>query len=334
MNPRGKPRSRPGGGNKGKKTATPSKSSGSSRQQARSRDPEAGPRVESPASSRRIKPGPGIRLQKHLSDLGVGSRRTVEQWITEGRIRVDGQLAELGQRVTDGSRISLNGRPVNRRRLQTRDTRVIAYNKTEGEICSRDDPGNRPTVFRYLPKLKGARWVAVGRLDINTRGLLLFTNNGDLANSLMHPSAALEREYLCRVFGNVDDAALSKLCDGVLLDGEQIGFKQVQRQRGEGRNTWYRVVVTEGRYREVRRLWESVGCQVSRLVRVRYGPVKLPRGLRPGESKELTPGDVNALVRSVEPGRQDEAVSARKSARPGRQGNVKSARGRQRTHRR
>lgn len=271
---------------------------------------------------RRSAPTGGVRLQKYLSDLGVGSRRNVEQWITEGRIRVDGQLAELGQRVTDGSRISLNGRSLGRRRVTTRDTRVIAYNKPEGEICSRDDPENRPTVFRHLPKLRGARWVAVGRLDINTRGLLLFTNNGDLANDLMHPKTALEREYLCRVFGDVDDAALVTLRTGVRLGDEDIAFRQVQRQRGEGRNTWYRVVVTEGRYREVRRLWESVGCRVSRLVRVRYGSVKLPRGLRPGDWKELKPADVAVLTRAVEPGRSAKPGAP---ARPGRGGGDRGA---------
>jgi 23S rRNA pseudouridine2605 synthase len=183
-----------------------------------------------------------------------------------------------------------------RGRLDPRQTRVIVYNKPEGEICSRDDPGDRPTVFRHLPKLKGSRWVVVGRLDLNTRGLLLFTNNGDLANQLMHPEFGLEREYLCRVFGNVDETSIQRLIEGVVLDGETAKFLSVKRQRGEGRNTWYKVVVTEGRYREVRRMWETVGCRVSRLVRVRYGSVILPRNLRPGETMELKASELSKLL--------------------------------------
>ncbi len=242
----------------------------------------------------------GIRLQKYLSDLGLGSRRQVESWIEEGRIRVDGRAAELGQKVSDRSRILLDGKPVSRRPPAARDIRVIAYNKPEGEICSRDDPAGRPTVFRNLPRLRKARWVAVGRLDINTRGLLLFTTDGDLANRLMHPDTGLEREYLCRVFGDVGDAAIDTLRRGVELDGERIGFHSIARQRGEGRNTWFRVVVTEGRYREVRRLWESVGCRVSRLVRVRYGPVRLPRGVPTGGWAELGAAEVGGIVRTAQ----------------------------------
>jgi len=236
----------------------------------------------------------GIRLQKYLADKGLGSRRKIETWITEGRIRIDGRAAQLGDRVTEQSRISVNGRPL-QRRVDARQTRVIMYNKPEGEICSRDDPGDRPTVFRRLPKLKGSRWVVVGRLDLNTRGLLLFTNNGDLANQLMHPEFGLEREYLCRVFGNVDDAAIRQLTEGIVLDGETAKFLSVKRQRGEGRNTWYNVVVAEGRYREVRRMWESVGCRVSRLVRVRYGSVVLPKTLRQGGIMQLKPTAVSKL---------------------------------------
>ena len=240
-----------------------------------------------------------VRLQKHLANLGLGSRRRVESWIAEGRIRVDGRVAELGQKVRERSRIELDGRLVPRRPLASGGVRVIAYNKPEGEICSRDDPTNRPTVFRRLPRIQKARWVAVGRLDLNTRGLLLFTSDGDLANRLMHPGTALEREYLCRVFGDVDDAAMASLRSGVEVDGERVGFRRIAMQRGAGRNTWFRVVVTEGRHREVRRLWEAVGCQVSRLVRVRYGPVKLPRGLPPGGWVELSAAAVGGIVRAA-----------------------------------
>ncbi len=263
---------------------------------------------------------PGVRLQKYLSDLGLGSRRGIEQWIAEGRVRVNGRPAELGQRVVDGARITVDGRPVQRRQGSVRNTRVLVYNKPEGEICTRDDPADRPTVFRHLPRLKGARWVAVGRLDINTRGLLLFTSNGDLANRLMLPETGLEREYLCRVFGDVSPAAIETLLAGVDLGGETVAFREIQRQRGEGRNTWYRVVVTEGRYREVRRLWEAVDCRVSRLVRVRYGPVKLARSLRQGEWTELSAMDVSALCAAAGLDAGDAGGGrARKGTKPRRQ---------------
>ena len=222
---------------------------------------------------------PGIRLQKFLADKGYGSRREIEGWISEGKISIDGKVAQLGDRVSEKNRISVEGRVI-RKRIEPMKARVLVYNKPEGEICSRDDPGKRPTVFKHLPRLRGSRWVIVGRLDINTRGVLLFTNNGDLANQLMHPTYGLEREYLCRVFGKVEESAIAKLQEGITLDGETIRFLQVKRQRGEGSNTWYNVVVGEGKYREVRRMWEAVGCRVSRLVRVRYGNVVLPRNLR------------------------------------------------------
>lgn len=244
---------------------------------------------------------PGIRLQKFLADRGVGSRRKIESWITDGRIRVDGKLAQLGDRVDERSKIKIDGRLVRAGNAQ-RDSRVILYNKPEGEICSRSDPAGRPTVFRNLPKLKGERWVAVGRLDINTRGLLLFTNNGELANRLMHPGSDIEREYMCRIFGRVDTSTLERLQEGVRIDGAEFRFKKVERQRGEGSNTWYSVVVTEGKYREVRRLWEAVGCRVSRLVRIRYGSVTLPKNLRQGAWAELKPRAIDRLFQGQEPG--------------------------------
>ena len=269
------------------------------RRKSRRTPVNATPAAPEAGSGRGAEGTSGIRLQKYLSDLGLGSRRQVESWIGEGRIRVDGRAAELGQKVGGRSRILLDGKPVRSRSPVAGGARVIAYNKPEGEICSRDDPAGRPTVFRNLPRIRKARWVAVGRLDINTRGLLLFTTDGDLANRLMHPDTGLEREYLCRVFGDVDDAALGALRRGVDLDGERIAFRGITRQRGEGRNTWFRVVVAEGRYREVRRLWEAVGCRVSRLVRVRYGPVKLPRGLPPGGWAELGAGELNGIFRAA-----------------------------------
>ena len=264
--------------------------------------------------------GSGTRLQKYLSDLGMGSRRGIEEWIAKGRVRVDGQQASLGQRVTDASRITVDGHPVRRPLQSASEIRVIAYNKPEGEICSRDDPGNRTTVFERLPRIRGARWVAVGRLDINTRGLMLFTTSGDLANRLMQPATGLEREYLCRVFGEVSESALETLSRGVSLDGELIAFKRIQRQRGEGRNTWYRVVVTEGRYREVRRLWESVQCRVSRLVRVRYGPILLARNLKPGEWVSLSPAEISTLfgLAGLDGGKPGRRMTGTKGGGPGK----------------
>ena len=241
---------------------------------------------------------PGIRLQKFLADRGLGSRRKIERWITDGRISVDGRRAQLGDRVNERSKIKIDGRHIRGDISQT-SSRVLLYNKPEGEICSRSDPEKRPTVFRNLPKQRGARWVAVGRLDINTRGLLLFTNNGDLANRLMHPGSELEREYLCRIFGKVDENAIERLKSGIQIDGTWIKFKRIKRQRGEGSNTWYNVVVTEGKYREVRRLWEAVDCRVSRLVRIRYGNVTMPKNLKQGEWTELKP---SAITRLLEPG--------------------------------
>ncbi len=237
-----------------------------------------------------------IRLQKYLADLGLGSRRRIESWIVAGRISVDGKVAELGQKVTRCSSILLDGKSIGGRPSHMRAFRIIAYNKPEGEICSREDPANRPTVFQRLPRLHHARWVAVGRLDLNTRGLLLFTDHGELANRLMHPEAGLEREYLCRVFGKVDENTLDTLRQGVWLDRHCVRFHRVSRHRGDGSNTWFRVVVMEGRYREVRRLWEAVGCRVSRLIRVRYGPVHLKRGLPPGRWTELSRAEVNEMV--------------------------------------
>jgi len=257
----------------------------------------------------------GIRLQKFLADRGISSRRKIEVWIEQGKIRVDGRVAQPGDRVTRHSRISIDGKPL-RGNTGPRVTRILVYNKPEGEISTRDDPGKRDTVFRRLPRLRVARWVVVGRLDINTRGLLLFTNNGDVANRLMHPEFGLEREYLCRVFGNVSDNDLERLRGGVMLDDQMVNFKEVRRQRGEGRNTWFSVVVTEGKYREVRRLWQSVGCQLSRLVRVRYGNIVLPKGLRQGEWAELKSIQISRLLKQENhPDREAQAADLSDIAR-------------------
>ena len=241
------------------------------------------------------------RLQKYLAGIGIGSRRKIEELIRQGKITVDGKIAQIGDKVIVGSRINVDGRPVRIDKtedIKFRKQRVILYNKPEGEICTRSDPKGRPTVFRNLPHLKGERWVAVGRLDINTRGLLLFTNDGNLANHLMHPSLEIERDYLCRVFGEVDKEAIKKLTDGIEIDGKKVRFHKVRRSQGEGKNIWFQVTVMEGRYREVRRLWESVGCQLSRLNRISYGKVTLPRGIKLGGWVELEPAMIERLAQN------------------------------------
>ncbi len=260
------------------------------------------------------------RLQKHLADLGVESRRTIERWIEQGKIKVNGKVAKLGDKVNAHSRITVDGNLL-RPNPAPRRQRVILYNKPEGEISTRKDPDNRPTVYQKLPKLMGERWVSVGRLDINTSGLLLFTNDGELANCLMHPRFGLEREYLCRVYGRVDGSAIQRLQDGIMLDRTRVKFQRVQRQvskdnnqrdrQGDGkrgdksdgnaRNNWYSVVVSEGKYREVRRMWEAVGCRLSRLLRVRYGDVILPKTLKTGQWMELKPAAVSGLMQSGQP---------------------------------
>ena len=242
----------------------------------------------------------GERLHKHLADLGVESRRAIERWIEQGKIKVDGRVAQLGDKFQPGSRITVDGRPLKATPASGRH-RVILYHKPEGEISTRKDPEQRPTVYQNLPKLKGERWVAVGRLDINTCGLILFTNDGELANRLMHPRFGMEREYLCRVYGRVNVDALQRLEKGIILDRKRVRFQRVRRHEhgkseNQSRNRWYSVVVGEGKYREVRRMWAAVGCQLSRLMRVRYGDVVLPKTLKPGQWVELKPTEVAGLL--------------------------------------
>lgn len=249
---------------------------------------------------------PPERVQKHLARLGVASRRAVETLIAEGRVQIDGRAAALGDKVAADARITVDGRPVAARAPARQPLRVIAYHKPEGEICTRDDPRGRPTVFAKLPALAAGRWVAVGRLDINSRGLLLFTTDGDLANRLMHPKFGLEREYLCRVYGPLRGGAIDRLRAGVKCGRDILRFQSVRRRRAgpgddakeKGRNLWYAVVVCAGRYREVRRAWAAVGARVSRLIRVRYGSVALPRTLRAGEWLELDAAAIAALQES------------------------------------
>ncbi|MCB1997230.1 MAG: rRNA pseudouridine synthase [Rhodoferax sp.] len=236
------------------------------------------------------------KLHKVLAQAGVGSRRDLEQMIADGRVTVNGEVAHTGQRISFGDRIQLDGRPV-KVRIQPPRARVLAYHKPAGEVVSHDDPQQRPTVFRRLPRLQQGKWQSVGRLDINTEGLLLFTNSGDLANQLMHPRFGVEREYAVRSLGVLTEEQRQQLLDGVEIEGQRAAFKSIEDGGGEGVNHWYRVVITEGRNREVRRLFDAVGHAVSRLIRIRYGSVVLPRGLKRGVWVDLPEPDVKSLRR-------------------------------------
>ncbi|HDV7284054.1 Ribosomal large subunit pseudouridine synthase B [Mannheimia haemolytica] len=239
----------------------------------------------------------GEKLQKILARAGQGSRRELEEIIAAGRVSVDGKIATLGDRVqvSSSTKIRIDGHLVNLMPAQKEICRVLMYYKPEGELCTRSDPEGRATVFDRLPRLSGARWIAVGRLDINTSGLLLFTTDGELANRLMHPSREVEREYSVRVFGNIDDAMLQRLRKGVQLEDGPANFKQIKVVGGTGLNQWFDVTLTEGRNREVRRLWESQGVEVSRLIRIRYGNIKLDKALPRGGWEEMGLEQVNYL---------------------------------------
>lgn len=239
------------------------------------------------------------RLQKTAARAGLGSRRQIETWIGDGMVRVNGRVAGLGDTVTEGDRVVVDGRHFRVGRVGAGKARVLLYHKPEGEVTSRRDPEGRPTVFDRLPRIKQGRWVAVGRLDINTSGLLLLTTDGELANAMMHPSGNVDREYACRIHGQVTDDMLQRLRDGVKLGDGMARFSDVVAGEGGPTNRWYYVVIMEGRNREVRRLWESQGVQVSRLKRVRYGAAFLPEDLRPGRWVDLEPGDVRTLREDV-----------------------------------
>jgi 23S rRNA pseudouridine2605 synthase len=234
------------------------------------------------------------KLHKVLAQAGMGSRLEMEQLIMEGRITVNNEPAHIGQRIQFGDHVKVNGKPI-RFRVDPPPARVIAYHKPVGEVVTHDDPQNRPTVFRRLPKLQQGKWQSVGRLDLNTEGLLLFTSSGDLANNLMHPRFGLEREYAVRVLGALSNDEKQKLLDGVRLDDGVAQFGSIENGGGEGANCWYRVTISEGRNREVRHMLEAVGHAVSRLIRIRYGAMMLPRGLKRGAWMELDAGDINAL---------------------------------------
>lgn len=238
------------------------------------------------------------RLQKFLARMGMGSRRQIEEWIRQGRVTVNGAVAALGLQVNGAEQIQIDGKLIQVRPFGQR-RRVLAYYKPVGEMSSRHDPEGRPTIFERLPPLRDGRWIAVGRLDLNTQGLLLLTNDGELANRLMHPSSQVEREYAVRVLGEVTPRMLKQLREGVPLEDGLARFDEIREAGGEGANHWYHVILHEGRNREVRRLWESQGLQVSRLTRVRYGPVTLRRGLHPGHWDELDEAQVKELLKTV-----------------------------------
>ena len=239
------------------------------------------------------------KLQKVLARAGKGSRREMEAVISQGRVTVDGKVAYLGDRVEGNEQLRVDGHAVVLKAKEEDLCRVLMYNKPEGEMCTRKDPEGRATVFDRLPPLEGGRWVAVGRLDINTSGMLLFTTDGELANRLMHPSHKVEREYAVRVFGEVDEAMLQRLRAGVKLEDGPARFQKITYHGGEGRNHWFHVVLSEGRNREVRRLWESQDVQVSRLIRVRYGDMEMHRQLPLGGWTELGLKEVNYFRKLV-----------------------------------
>lgn len=267
------------------------------------------------------------KLHKVLAQAGMGSRLEMEQLILEGRISVNNEPAHVGQRIQHGDQIKVNGKPI-RYRIDPPPARVIAYHKPVGEVVTHDDPQNRPTVFRKLPRQVQGKWQSVGRLDLNTEGLLLFTSSGELANKLMHPRFGLEREYAVRVLGALSNEEKTRLLDGVQLDDGFASFGSIEDGGGEGSNCWYRVTISEGRNREVRRMLEAVGHAVSRLIRIRYGAMVLPRGLKRGAWMELDERDIQALLKAAGGGerpvkpesRQEIAGRVPGRAAPGRTG--------------
>jgi 23S rRNA pseudouridine2605 synthase len=241
------------------------------------------------------------RLQKLLAGAGHGSRRGIEEWIREGRVTINDRVAVLGDRATSADRICLDGKPLDLGG-QREQTEVLIYHKPVGEVTTRSDPENRPTVFERLPPAASGRWIVVGRLDVNTSGLLLFTNDGELAHRLMHPSSEIEREYRVRLRGQPTAAVIEQLGAGVMLEDGPARFDRIEAESTEGSHAWYRVCLHEGRNREVRRLFEAVGFEVSKLSRIRYGSVILPDDLRPGATMLLDPAGTQALRQLAVPG--------------------------------
>ncbi|MDM8560235.1 23S rRNA pseudouridine(2605) synthase RluB [Candidatus Parabeggiatoa sp. HSG14] len=241
---------------------------------------------------------PTEKLQKVLARVGLGSRRQIEEWIREGRIRVNQHIATIGERINLSDNILINGRKI-RLPAQLPSLKILCYHKPAGEVCTRNDPEGRTTIFKQLPRPKEGRWISIGRLDLNTAGLLLLTTHGELAHRLMHPSYTIEREYAVRVLGEVDKETLKRLREGVQLDDGMAHFKQIISAGGNGANHWYHVTLTEGRNHEVKRLWESQGVVVSRLIRVRFGPIFLPKNLRGGNYVELDKQAEHNLLKLV-----------------------------------
>ncbi len=266
------------------------------------------------------------KLHKVLAQAGLGSRLEMEQLILEGRISVNNEPAHVGQRIQHGDQIRVNGKPI-RYRIDPPPARVIAYHKPAGEVVTHDDPQNRPTVFRKLPRLMQGKWQSVGRLDLNTEGLLLFTSSGELANQLMHPRFGLEREYAVRVLGALSNEEKQRLLDGVQLEDGFAAFGSIEDGGGEGSNCWYRVTISEGRNREVRRMMEAVGHAVSRLIRIRYGAMMLPRGLKRGAWLELDERDIRALANAAGPARGRPAEGAAEAEAPVERAKPRGARG-------
>ncbi len=238
------------------------------------------------------------KLQKVLARAGIGSRREMERWIEQGRVKVNDQTATLGDRVSSKDNIKVDNKFISQHRTQIQQ-RVIAYHKPIGEVCTRSDPEGRTTIYSNLPKLRSGRWISIGRLDLNTSGLLLLTTDGELANKLMHPSGEIEREYAVRILGEVSPDIIKQLTTNVPLDDGDAHFSDVKSAGGQGANHWYHVILKEGRNREVRRLWEYFGFAVSRLMRIRYGDITLERRLRPSKSEDLTEQEMQSLYESV-----------------------------------
>ena len=239
------------------------------------------------------------KLQKVLARAGFGSRREIETWIAKGRIKVNGKVAVVGDRVTDDDKIVVDGKKLAPQKKIREDRRVILYNKPENEVSTRSDPEGRRTVFDRLPPLKHGRWVSIGRLDLNTSGLMLFTTDGELANKLMHPSSQIEREYAVRILGDVTPEMVQEMHKGVIIEDHLCRFTDIQHYGGEGVNQWYHVVLLEGRNREVRKLWESQGVKVSRLKRVRFGPLFIPSSVVKGRFNELGKTEIEKLLKLV-----------------------------------
>lgn len=236
------------------------------------------------------------KLQKVLARVGLGSRRELEQRISEGRVSVNGKVATLGDRVGPGDVVRVDGHVIGQAAMQGPERRVLVYHKPLGEVCTRSDPEKRPTIYEKMPPVRNGRWVAVGRLDVNTTGVILLTTDGELANRLMHPSSTVEREYAVRVFGEVSPEVIQKLRDGVMLEDGPAHFDNLYDAGGDGANHWYHVTLREGRNREVRRLWEAAGCQVSRLIRIRYGNIELGRRLYTGNWRPLSEDEQKTLM--------------------------------------